>query len=64
MSDKPRYTFSDVNGVIVDGTNVDIGIAQGDVIDILFDYRDSRDGVDYHVQATGYRTKKESQIAT
>ena len=64
MSDKPRYTFGGVNGVMKYGTHVDIGIARGDVVDISFDYRDNRDGVDYHVQATGYRTKKEPQIAT
>lgn len=62
MADKPRYTFGDVNGVLKDGTSVSVGVEK-DWVSISFDYHDHRDDVVYHVEATGYRTKKESIIA-
>jgi hypothetical protein len=61
MTDKPRYMFGDVHGALKDGTSVSIGF-EGNSVSIAFDYRD-QDDVLYHVEATGYRTKKESIIA-
>ena len=58
MSNEPRYSFGDVDGVMNDGTSVSIGFT-GDHVDISFDYRDAVDGQWYHVEASGYRTKKE-----
>lgn len=62
MSDKPRYSFGNVDGIMKDGVSVSIGIER-DSVTVSFDYADSRDGILYHVEATGYRTKKEPIIA-
>jgi hypothetical protein len=56
---KPRYTFGDVNGAMKDGTHVIINGGPRDEITISFNYTDTRDGVVYHVEATGFRTIKE-----
>jgi hypothetical protein len=58
MSDKPRYSFGDIDGIMKDGTSVSIGVERDNVV-ISFDYVDSRDGTLYHVETTGHRTKKE-----
>jgi len=64
----PYYTFKDVKGVMNDGTSVlvgvldhdtTVGVLDHDTVNISFDYRDRRDGVLYHVEARGWRARKD-----
>lgn len=57
MTDKPRYSFGDVEGVMRDSTSFSMGYDENDRISIEFNYTDRRDGVLYHVAAAGWRSR-------
>lgn len=55
MTDKPHYSFGDVKGAMRDSTSLSIGYDERNRISIEFNYTDNRDGVLYHVTASGWR---------
>ena len=58
MSDKPRYSFLNVDGVLRDGYAVNIsGDDDGRRVHVTFTYRDNITGAVYAVEASGYRTR-------
>ena len=55
MSEKPRYSFGDVKGIMREGMGFSVGVDEKDMLDIEFTYRDTRDGKLYRVVARGWR---------
>ena len=53
---KPRYSFGDVEGVMRESTSLSVGCDERNRISIEFNYTDNRDGVLYHVAASGWRS--------
>lgn len=55
MSDKPRYSFGDVKGIMRESMGFSVGGDEKERIDIEFTYRDTRDGKLYRAVASGWR---------
>ena len=56
MTDKPHYSFGDIEGVMRDSTSFSLGRDERNRINIEFNYTDNRDGVLYRVTASGWRS--------
>ena len=57
MTNKPHYSFDDVKGITCDSISFSFGYDENDRISIEFNYTDRRDGVLYHVAASGWRSR-------